>query len=713
MNNIFIEYLPPWVETGLQPAFYDKESGTVLQQTARMYAKVHELTKAFNDLSAETKSVVDEYIAKFIELHDYVHDYFDNLDVQEEINNKLDDMVEEGTLQEIITTYIQSNVKWTFDNIASLKLATNFSDGSFAQTLGYSSVGDGGASTYKVRTKTEYDTPDDAFLIQTADDTLVAELVIDETLNVKQVGAKGDGVTDDTTVLRNMFTKCRSKNITSIYFPKGKYLVTNTLLDYGIDGVSISGDNDDIYDNSTIILRGADVTVFNFGGVMTLDGISEQAGGLLLKNITLRDSADTYTSYPFATLHYTQHFTIANCSISCKNKALDLRHCYDSRFINTDFTAGGNSTDAMVVIHGGKHASPDTIGWDSANCITFDNCRFERYYGTAVKTTKEVQPDTYNTNYDPCVATNANTIWFNACRFEAPTLLTGKHLDFNSTNSIRLNIQMTVLDGQTGLKPINFDSCIGVFGEISVGYNQSTIGGASFANFEEPIINVLNNSGKFNIDLIVTNIYNHYQLDYFVHIVAGDNTRRTINFNLIYNGTSKKLYDQDSSNQNLMIYKQGRETRYGRYENGFGLKMDNTANNTYFANMSYDSGNARYQLEKKYTTTGGSNRTLETVSSDDNFSHNRFDTPSTMNNTLMIIPNKHPSSKMSSFRSAGSTSRAIMFGSTYPNSEETDVLYKAGDIIFNITPTAGGTFAWVCTGSGNPGTWKAVGGIEA
>ena len=41
MQNIFIEFLPPWVETGIQTAFYDKESGTVLQQTARMYAKVN------------------------------------------------------------------------------------------------------------------------------------------------------------------------------------------------------------------------------------------------------------------------------------------------------------------------------------------------------------------------------------------------------------------------------------------------------------------------------------------------------------------------------------------------------------------------------------------------------------------------------------------------------------------------------------------------
>ena len=105
MENIFVEFLPPWIETGLQPAFYDKESGTVLQQTARMYARVNMLIRMFNKLSKNTKTTVEEYINKFNELHDYVHDYFDNLDVQEEINNKLDDMAEDGTLQGLFTGY--------------------------------------------------------------------------------------------------------------------------------------------------------------------------------------------------------------------------------------------------------------------------------------------------------------------------------------------------------------------------------------------------------------------------------------------------------------------------------------------------------------------------------------------------------------------------------------------------------------------------------
>ena len=102
MENIFVEFLPPWVETNMQPAFYDKESGTCLQQTARMYDRVNMLVRMFNKLSRETKTVVESYIEQFDELHDYVQDYFDNLDVQEEINNKLDQMAEDGSLLEAL-----------------------------------------------------------------------------------------------------------------------------------------------------------------------------------------------------------------------------------------------------------------------------------------------------------------------------------------------------------------------------------------------------------------------------------------------------------------------------------------------------------------------------------------------------------------------------------------------------------------------------------
>lgn len=39
--------------------------------------------------------------------------------------------------------------------------------------------------------------------------------------------------------------------------------------------------------------------------------------------------------------------------------------------------------------------------------------------------------------------------------------------------------------------------------------------------------------------------------------------------------------------------------------------------------------------------------------------------------------------------------------------------YEVGDIVWNTSPTAGGSVGWICTTSGTPGTWKTFGAISA
>lgn len=224
MENIFIALLPPWVETGLQPAFYDKESGTILQQVSRMWAKMIELGAGFNKFTKDTADCVNEYISKFTDLYNYVHDYFDNLDVQEEINNKLDAMVEAGTLQEIITAYIQSNVAWVFDTVADMKLAENLVSGSYAQTLGFYSANDGGGAIYKI---TDSGTANEMDVIAIGS-TLYANLQYGNEINVKQLGAYGDNTHSDDTFITRGVTLANSTSL-PLAIPEGTYKIDNAI----------------------------------------------------------------------------------------------------------------------------------------------------------------------------------------------------------------------------------------------------------------------------------------------------------------------------------------------------------------------------------------------------------------------------------------------------------------------------------------------------
>lgn len=158
------------------------------------------------------------------QLQDYVEHYFDNLDVQEEINNKLDAMVEDGTLQEIITAYIQSNVAWCFDTVADMKLAENLISGSYAQTLGFYSANDGGGAMYKI---TDSGTANEMDVIAIGA-TLYANLQYGNEINVKQLGAYGDNTHSDDTFIARGVTLANSTSL-PLEIPEGTYKIDNAI----------------------------------------------------------------------------------------------------------------------------------------------------------------------------------------------------------------------------------------------------------------------------------------------------------------------------------------------------------------------------------------------------------------------------------------------------------------------------------------------------
>ena len=61
MLKYHIRPLPYWVLTDLQPAFYDSESGTVLQQTSRVYAKLQEALNEFNNYAKQINTYITEF----------------------------------------------------------------------------------------------------------------------------------------------------------------------------------------------------------------------------------------------------------------------------------------------------------------------------------------------------------------------------------------------------------------------------------------------------------------------------------------------------------------------------------------------------------------------------------------------------------------------------------------------------------------------------
>ena len=73
------------------------------------YGMMMKLMKAMNDVIGNQNKVEDDMtnlFNAFTELQTYISNYFDNLDVQEEINNKLDEMATSGELTNLIKNYV-------------------------------------------------------------------------------------------------------------------------------------------------------------------------------------------------------------------------------------------------------------------------------------------------------------------------------------------------------------------------------------------------------------------------------------------------------------------------------------------------------------------------------------------------------------------------------------------------------------------------------
>ena len=149
---------------------------------------------------------IEELQNLYTELKTYVDDYFENLDVQEEINNKLDDMAESGQLADIIAQYLGLAGVLAFNTIAELSDALNIDNGSICYTLGQNSYNDGKGAFYKIRTITSGDVVD-GFNIVALDvsETLIAERIPNYYIN--QINSSIISLQNDINELKGLNKK--------------------------------------------------------------------------------------------------------------------------------------------------------------------------------------------------------------------------------------------------------------------------------------------------------------------------------------------------------------------------------------------------------------------------------------------------------------------------------------------------------------------------
>ena len=298
--------------------------------------------------SNEQNTVIQNLYNAFVKIKDYVDNYFDNLDIQEEIDNKLDEMAKSGELSDIIAQYLKVASVLGYDTKASLKSADNLVNGSITRTLGESSYNDGKGSYYKIRTVTSGDVIDDNNILALANfPTLIAEKIpnpLDTPINVLLNGVKGDGITDDTLAIQAIIDNNPNR---TIYFPEATYLISQPLVtpanylksvQLKLDKYSIIKASNNFTGDYVIDLGGKDnndQSMYNIGVLYGIDG-----GIIDCNNIT--GGIKVYGISPTVT-----NCEIRNCSKIGVYLPLGMHNGSADAFISNLHIFGNNSLESI------------------------------------------------------------------------------------------------------------------------------------------------------------------------------------------------------------------------------------------------------------------------------------------------------------------------------------------------------------------------------
>ena len=122
MKKYCLKHLPHWVLTDPQPAFYDCESATAVQQTAKIYAKIQELITLYNEFTKEVNRYITEFEDGIIEdfncfqncVIKTMNDYIETINMK---INLQDSKIEESINNQNAT--IQNAVDYMKNNLVS------------------------------------------------------------------------------------------------------------------------------------------------------------------------------------------------------------------------------------------------------------------------------------------------------------------------------------------------------------------------------------------------------------------------------------------------------------------------------------------------------------------------------------------------------------------------------------------------------------------
>lgn len=641
---------------------------------------------------------VEELQNLYIELKNYVNNYFDNLDVQEEINNKLDEMAKDGTLDSIIEKYINNVFTRTYKNVSDMKNDNALSTGMIAKTLSYDSENDLGGCNYEIEDNTNQVVDNGEYIL--LNNNNIAHLIKPKVLYVSMFGAKGDGQTDDLQSIQNAINYMKFGDTLNLV-PNKKYLISNTI--HFKKGLNFNGNNSPIFPNANFVagnyLMSCDQSVTpvedNYSVVQSLlkninmqyYGDYKEIDGIYLTYDTTIKNCYFYQIEKCITSSddYIDFITIEDISIwghQGTKYAIDTGYIGDSRKIDKVHTHTDSSPNMNILNIGGAHNTIEVSRVINGNInieggsVNLHDCHIETGNIVAQKKTK--------LNISNCyLIKKPNVIPFN---FVNIAVLTANNLLVNYRSNVDYTDDTAVdINLPTDKSSIALNNC------------YKRMNSNSDVTFQH-LAGLTTNNSLFNKNKAILStkgiILGSYPLEYNARSKVGSyNILGTVykdsNFNFkklegnyYYNAipvfdTNRMVADTSKSSEAVVAVDE--------------RSLDFTINYDLFCNLRFYRGSKSGLYNYYVDTTNITGFVIEDgiLCNGDKWISRDESAIDTFNNAV-------------SYQSMGEY--VIVHMDKIP----TVGTWNKNDIIINTNPSEGQPFGWVCVQAGTPGTWKAI-----
>lgn len=592
---------------------------------------------------------------------EYVLNYFNNLDVQDEVDHKLDEMAESGELTDIIAGYLNLRGILAYDTVANMKAADNLVDGSFVETYGFYTKGDGGGAKYKVREVTNEDVIDNIHLFPLSNsNNLVAELNEGKVINVIQLGVTGNGETDDTEGINYAL-----KNFETVIFPNGLFICNSENVE--CKASKVFGTN--LSEIRATVVSSADY-MWRFPATQSQD--------IEIKN-----------------MKFNSNNIRRGCVYIGGHNQCSIENC---EFTGYSLSSGHYGTDSLLILNGGNTAYVNNCYFHDSGyqyesgvtenlnrCITaqglqeihVENCRFYRVMQGIV--TQNVINYINNCYFD---FLKDNCIY--NLKSDDNEEIVGELIATNNYLSNR-NSEGIVTSGLSNIISNNIfeyipNSAISIkssLNDLIVNNNifrnlyssiETTTASGTVIKDRSPSEHTVNNF-IFNSNKVDTSAISSYPSSGLI----------------LYLGS----VDVCQFNDNIIKFKSGGPRV---------IEFASLTKGNITGNIISDTNNSS-TVQVFNFTTNPNNVILKNNLCDDLrigvLRNGNYNTEWVHANVTGYI------------KSTGGG--RIVYASTMPSAGT----WKRGDIVFSSTPSAGGTLGWVCVAAGSPGTWKAITGIAS